>query len=215
MTAFAWFGPKGAASDTERRLLAQFPEVSAETIWNGKFMGAFETYTLDQFPLRDSFRGLKSRFHYGILGQKDNNGIYIAEGSAVKQEYPLNERSLDYALDRFNYLYDKYLSDSRIYAAIVPDKGCYLAERTGNLAMDYEALFDRMEEGMPWAAHIDLRDILSAEDYYRTDTHWRQENLLPVAEKIADAMGVTVPEFTPIKQDRPFYGVYYGQAALP
>ena len=68
---------------------------------------------------------------------------------------------------------------------------------------------------MPWATPIDLTDCLSAEDYYRTDTHWRQENLLPAAQKIAAAMGITVGEFTPVTREEPFYGVYYGQAALP
>ena len=75
-----------------------------------------------------------------------------------------------------------------------------------------------VREQMPWATHIDITDCLTYEDYYRTDTHWRQEKLLPVAEKIAEALGVTKPngnDFTVTQVDRPFYGVYYGQAALP
>ena len=54
-------------------------------------MDKFEEFTLDQFPLRDSFRTLKSLFTYNVLQQKDNNGIYIADGYAAKLEYPLNE----------------------------------------------------------------------------------------------------------------------------
>ncbi|MBO7253124.1 MAG: hypothetical protein J6V25_10925, partial [Oscillospiraceae bacterium] len=55
-------------------------------------------------------------------------------------------------------------------------------------------------------------------DYYRTDTHWRQEQLLPAAAEICQAMGVDSPkgeDYTGIILERPFYGVYYGQAALP
>ncbi len=220
LTAFLWFGPKTEVSEAERRPLAQMPEVTLETVLNGKFMTAFEDYSLDQFPLRDSFRQAKSLFHYYLLGQKDNNGIYIADGYAAKQEYPLNEDSIRYALSRFDHLYQKYLKDSgsAIYMAVVPDKGYYLAQESGHLAMDYEKLFEMLQAGMPWATHVDLTDCLTVEDYYRTDTHWRQERLLTAAQRLCEALDVTAPvaeDYTTVALSRPFYGVYYGQAALP
>lgn len=218
LTAFAWFAPAKEASDAERRPLEQLPQITTQTVLNGSFMKDFEDYSLDQFPLRDSFRTVKSLFHYYVMGQKDNNGIYLADGYAAKQEYPLNEGSIDHALERFSYLYEKYLTESQVYMAVVPDKGYYLAEENGHLAMDYDKLFARMEEGMPWATHIGLTDKLSIGDYYRTDTHWRQENLLDAAGAICEAMGITIPkaeDYEKTALERPFYGVYYGQAALP
>ncbi len=218
LTAFAWFSPAKAMSDSERRPLAQFPAIKLETLADGRFMKNFESYSLDQFPLRDSFRRVKSLFHQYVLGQKDNNGIYLHDGFAAKQEYPLNPDSVNHALGRFNHIYNKYLADSKVYMAVVPDKGYYLAEPNGYLAMDYAAMFASLKQQMPWATHVDITDCLSYEDYYRTDTHWRQEKLLPVAQKLAAAMGVTAPkaeDFTEVKVERPFYGVYYGQAALP
>ena len=179
-------------------------------------MKDFESYSLDQFPLRDSFRTVKSLFHRYALNQKDNNGIYLYYDYAARQEYPLNVDSVNHALERFNHIYEKYLQDSEIYMAVVPDKGYYLAEYAGQLAIEYEAMFDLLEAGMPWAQHIDLTGSLSAGDYYRTDTHWRQEKLLPAAGILCDALGVAPPEeIRPTLLDRPFYGVYYGQAALP
>ena len=218
LTACAWFTPAKETSEAERRPLAQMPEIRGETVLSGSFMTDFEDYSLDQFPMRDTFRQIKSLFHSYVLGQKDNNGIYIADGYAAKQEYPLNEDSVAHALERFNYLYEKYLTNSSIYMAIVPDKGYYLAKESGHLSMDYEKLFALFREGMPWAQHIDLTDCLSYEDYYRTDTHWRQENLLSAAEKLSNALGVRAPgmdAYTVTALERPFYGVYYGQAALP
>ncbi len=216
LTLGAWFLPAKAQSDAERRPLAQMPALEMDAILDGAFMGDFEDYSLDQFPLRDSFRTLKSLFHYYVLGQKDNNDIYLSDGYAVKQEYPLKETSISHALNRFQYLYEKYLTDSKITVALVPDKGYYLAQSSGNLAMDYDRFYAAFERGMPWATHVDLRPALTADSYYRTDTHWRQEALLPAAQAICDALGVTVEEtFTQTTLDRPFYGVYYGQAALP
>ena len=216
----SWFGPRTEISEAERRPLAQMPEIKAETLLNGKFMSQFEDFSLDQFPLRDTFRQVKSLFHYYVLGQKDNNDIYIADGFAVKQEYPYNPESVEHALSRFNYLYEKYLRDSgsEIFMTIVPDKGYYLGESSGHLTMDYQAMFDALGEGMTWAEFVDITDTLEAEDYYRTDTHWRQENILDAAGKLCEALGVTAPkaeDFSLTALERPFYGVYYGQAALP
>ena len=121
---------------------------------------------------------------------------------------------------RLNYVYETYLKErgSRVYAAVVPDKSYYLAEENGYPAMDYGQLFETVKSRMPWATYIDLTESLTAEDYYFTDTHWRQEALLPAAQRLCAGMGVTAPaeaDFNKAQIDRPFYGVYYGQAALP
>ena len=220
LTAFAWFSPAKDTSDAERRPLAQFPVLDASSLSGGKFMTDFESYTLDQFPGRDLFRRLKSLVHYNVLQQKDNNGIYIADGYAAKLDYPINTAAVDHALSRLQFVYDTYLKEqgSKIYMSVIPDKGYYLAEPNGYPAMDYEKLFATVQEKLPFATHIDITEALSTEDYYFTDTHWRQEKLLPAAQKLCSAMGVTAPTqeaFTKTKLECPFYGVYYGQAALP
>ena len=212
LALWAWFIPSKQISEAERRPLAQKPAFSE------KFQTEFEAYSLDQFPLRDGFRRLKSLFHTGVLGQRDNNGIYLTNGTAVKREYPLNPDSVKHAMGRFQKIYDEYLTESRCFYAIIPDKGYYLGEKSGHLTMDYNALYAQMAEGLPWAREIDLRPVLSGQDYYRTDTHWRQENLIPAASVLCEGLGVTPPkaeQFAATPLERPFYGVYYGQAALP
>lgn len=212
LALWAWLIPSKQISEAERRPLAQKPAFSE------KFQTEFESYSLDQFPMRDGFRTLKSLFHTGVLGQKDNNGIYLTDGTAVKQEYPLNPDSVNHAIGRFQRIFDKYLAESRCYYAIVPDKGYYLGKDSGHLTMDYDALCAQMAAGLPWAEEIDLRPTLTGQDYYRTDTHWRQENLLPAAAALCEGLGVSPPraeDFAATALERPFYGVYYGQAALP
>ena len=219
LAVFAWIKPVGEISEAERRPLQQFPELSVQTLLSGKFMTEFEGYTLDQFPLRDDFRQLKSLFHYYVLGQKDNNGIFIRDGHAAKLEYPLNETSVSGALGKFQKIYDAYLKDtgSAVFATVVPDK-CYYLQDAGYLTMDYEKLFSLVREGMPYATYVDLTGALSLQDYYYTDTHWRQERIVEAAGRLCKALGVTVPQigdYTISALERPFYGVYYGQAALP
>ena len=216
LAAFAWLKPPAADSAAERRPLEQFPELSGEKLLSGQFMKDFADYAVDQFPLRDNFRTLNAWLSYYLLGKKDNNGIYLHDGYAAKMEYPMDETSIGNAIARFNELHEMYLTGCDVRFALVPDKGYYLAEDAGALSMDYDALYGRMARELDWAELIDLRDALTVESYYRTDTHWSQEAILPAAEAIADSLGVTVPEFERvITLEKPFYGVYYGQAALP
>ena len=219
LTLAAWFSPAEDMSEAERRKLQQMPQLKTETLLNGKFMSDFESYTQDQFPLRDAFRRLKAVFSYDVLQKKDNSGIYIADGYAAQMEYPLSEKSLEGALTKFDKIYNLYLKDhcGNILFTVVPDKGYYLADENGYLSMDYDRISEAMAQ-LSWAQQVDIRDLLTAEDYYRTDTHWRQEQLLPVAQRLTEALGVTQPrpeDYNVTALERPFYGVYYGQAALP
>ncbi len=220
LTIGAWFGPRTAISESERRPLDQMPALTGKDLLDGSFMGDFEDFSLDQFPLRDTFRRIKSLWHYNVMNQRDNNDIYVADGYAAKLEYPYRPESITYAAQRFQSLYQQYLRQSRgrIFMAVAPDKGYYLAEENGYLAMDYQAMFQDLQQALPWATYVDLTDALSQEDYYTTDTHWRQEALLEASQKLCQAMGVaafTQEELSRITLERPVYGVYYGQAALP
>ena len=220
LTAAAWFAPPKDISEAERRPLKQFPTTNATTLLSGKFMTDFEGYTLDQFPLRDTFRKLKALFHYNALQQKDNNSIYIVDGYAAEMEYPMDTESVERAMRQYNKVYDLYLKDSntKIYNTVVPDKGYYLAKANGYLALDYEALFALVRAKTGWSAWVDVDDCLALTDYYYTDTHWRQEKILPVAQRLLSAMQaepLKETDFTATPMERPFYGVYYGQAALP
>ncbi|MBE6616707.1 MAG: hypothetical protein E7627_02000 [Ruminococcaceae bacterium] len=222
LTLFAWFKPTDDFSDSERRELAKFPAFNAETVFNKDsnktFMKLFESYSLDQFPLRDKFRTLKSYVAFNVFGHMDNNNIYVEDGYAAQLEYPLNEESLDFATGKFGAIYDKFIKQhgANVYFSIVPDKGYFLAAENGYLALDYSEMFALMQEKMDFADYIDITGELELSDYYKTDTHWKQENLLDVAQKIGAEMGTPLSEkYTQTLLDNPFYGVYYGQSALP
>lgn len=218
LSAWCFLKPGDEISESERRRLAGFPQVSADKILNGSFMSEFEEYTLDQFPVRDKFRMLKAVSSKYIFGQKDNNGIYMADGHVSKLEYPLNEKSVTDAAGKLTSIYDRYIkgTNSKVYLSIVPDKNYFLAAKNGYPAMDYSRMFSLMRGNMPYAEFIDITGELETEDYYRTDTHWKQENIADVAGKIVKAMGSSELEGAEIVQaDIAFRGVYCGQSALP
>jgi len=211
--------PPNAHSDTERRTLAQFPKITWDAVLDTSWMQDFEDYTLDQFPLRDTFRRLKAFTHYYIFAQKDNNDIYIAGDVVSKLDFPLREDNVLHAANRFEDMYEKFFkdTDANMYYAVIPDKNYFMAEENGYPALDYDRLLAIMKENMTDFSYIDIFGQLSLGDYYRTDTHWKQESLFGVADTLAGAMGVgdsLNKEFTAVTHT-PFYGVYYGQAALP
>lgn len=218
LTLASWLLPSRDFSDSERRKLAQRPALSLEVISDGSFMTGFEKYTLNQFPLRNQFRTLKAYTIYHVFGQLDNHDIYIKDGYAAKLEYPLHTDSLEHATDQFEYIYEKYLMDKKmdIYLSIVPDKSYFLAEKYGYLSMDYKELCHIMQNSMDYANYIDITKTLDITDYYKTDTHWRQEKLPETAAVLAESMGASISgNYTEYALDLPFYGVYYGQSALP
>ena len=232
LTGAAWFGAPEAVSMTERRELAQAPTLNWETIvakdvldssGNIKearsYKSLFEDYVLDQFPLRDRFRQVKAIFSNYVMQQMDDNNYYIADGYAAELVYPMDELRLNLNLNILTQICQNNLKNNKIYSAVVPDKGYFLAEENGYLTLDYQEMFQKIQAGLPEnVTHIDLTEVLSVEDYYRTDTHWRQEKIVPAAQKIAETMGTKVQteeEYTAQKVENPFYGVYYGFAALP
>lgn len=89
--------------------------------------------------------------------------------------------TLRYA-DKIRIIYDKYLNDNKIYYTIVPSKDF---EMYNNMAKTLNNIID-------FAIYININNILSPDDYYKDDIHWKQENLRPVINKIGAEMNFTI-----------------------
>lgn len=213
---FLFFKEDQTYSNSERRALTLFPTFNKETLFSGKFANNYESYLQDQFPYRDQFRSIKAYSAYHLFQQLDNNGLYYKDGYLSKLEYPLNIKMLNNAANKFNAIIDTYLkdTDTKLYFSIVPDKNYFLAQDT-HLSFDYDVLVNTMVQKMDRLEYINLFPLLSIEDYYFTDTHWRQEKIVDVSVHLLEKMGTMANnEYFLKKVDVPFYGVYVGQAAI-
>ena len=215
LTLACWLHAPNSESLSERRKLAQMPKCTWSAIQSGSFASNFESYTQDQFPLREIFRQAKALFSVKVLGRQDNNRIYESkDGFLAKLEYPMKETSIDYAASRFQAVYDRYLSgNDRVFVALIPDKAAYLEEIP---KLSYADFANRLKEKTPFASFIDLSASLTLDSFYKTDTHWRQEQLRDAAGTVAAAMGkkLTMDYETRLATED-FLGVYAGQSALP
>ena len=200
----------------ERRKLEKMPDISIDKILSGKFSDDFENYNSDQFVFRDNLRKIKNIFHLNVLKQKDVNGYFIEDEVIYKIEYPLNEYSILNASNKMNQIKDKYLNDTnKIYYSIIPDKSYFLKDnKKTHLLLDYDKLITIMNENLKDFNYINLFETLEIEDYYKTDTHWKQENLLKVAEKLSKEMNFYIDNNYEIKSVGDFLGVYYSQLGI-
>ncbi len=200
-------------SITERRKLAKFPEVSIDNILNGKWTKEFENYTQDQFVGRDLFKNVKSFWSINIFRQKDNNKMFEKDSALYKMEYPLSENNVRKNAEKIKNVYDKYLTGKKVYFSIIPEKNYYLNDE--HLLIDYNKIEGIMKDNLESFEYINILDELKLEDYYKTDIHWRQENILKVADKISTSMGEKIVSDIDYEKENvgKFYGTYYGQIA--
>ena len=192
---------------SERRKLQTFPAFTLDS----EYIEKIDKYLLDHFPFRDSFRSIKANYNYKLLNKLDNNDIYLKDNYIFKSEYPTDTKSIDRFINLINKTKTNFNNDN-IYIMIIPDKNYYL-EDDNFLQIDYDYIYKKIDKLN--IKEIDIRNIMSLEDYYETDTHWKQENLDKVVLEMSRVM-----DFDYQKQNYNyniydnFYGVYYGEAAI-
>ena len=218
MCCVQFFNPT-ATSEAERRPLAQFPEeITWENILNKTAINDFEDYSVDQFPFREFFRGIKAHFQLNVLQLKENNGLAVEDDYIVKIEQDFVDTNVNYSVGKLQQYYEQFVKDNggNHYLALIPDKNYFLGKDYGYPSPNYGALTDKVTAALPGMQYVDLFEVLELEDYYYTDTHWSQDQLGDVVDKLAAAMGISdrlSGEYTENRLEG-FKGVYYGQSAL-
>ena len=192
-------------SSFERRKLAQFPKLDAN------FTKNLDDYLLDQFVFRNQLINLNSYINRRILNKIDNNDVYVVGNNIYDKTYPLNEKQTTNFSKKVNYIIDNYCQDSNVYYSVIPDKSKFLYHGK-YLKIDYNKLYNLVTTNTK-GKYINISDNLDIDDYYKTDIHWKQENLTDVAKEIVTSMGKEYKEieYTPIQYNN-FYGALYSKA---
>ena len=200
--------PDKSISNTERRTLANYPELKL----TNEYITKVDKYLLDHFPYRDTFRSIKAKFNYNILNKLDNNDIYLKDNYIFKSNYPTNNKSINNFINKSNKILNNLTPNNNTYIMVIPDKNYYLKENNF-LTIDYNHIYNQIDTlGI---TPIDIRNILELNDYYETDTHWRQENLFKVVEYMDTIMNFNYIKYQYNKNTfNYFYGVYYGESAI-
>lgn len=196
--------PKNKISVSERRALAQFPTLNVQSLLNGQFSSNFDDYSMDQFYKRDEFRKLKIKLDLLLMGNYNNIANY--NDYIFEILYPLNENSVLNLTKKINNIRETYLTqENRVYYSIIPDKSYYIDYN--NLKLDYTKMISIYKNNID-GQYIDLFNLLSLNDYYKTDTHWRQEKIYKVASHLANEMQVQIANNLNYNEVASFSGVY-------
>lgn len=200
--------PDKEISITERRELKELPNFT----FTSEYINQIDKYLLDHFPLRDEHRSIKAKFNYNILNKLENNNIYLKDNNIYKSNYPTNIESINNFINKTNKLKSLLSIDNKTYIMIVPDKNYYLKDKNF-LHIDYNYIYNEVNKLN--ISKIDIRNKLSNEDYYQTDTHWKQENLDKVVYQMSKNMNFNYKKVDYEKKEyNNFYGVYYGESAV-
>ena len=198
-------------SVAERRKLATMPELTTKSLFDGTYFKKFDSYVTDQFVERDAFRKIKIDIELSTKGEYNN--LYLYDDYIIEEIFPLNSNSINNLTNKINYIKDTYLNDnSNIYYTIIPDKNYFVNK--GNLKLDYNKLQDMMKSNLTNLNYINIFDKLTLDNYYKTDTHWKEEDLFNVANTIANQMNFDITNNNVINTVTTFKGTYAGRLSV-
>lgn len=205
--------PDKEVSISERRKLTKFPKIELTTIMNGDFFEDMNDYLVEQFPFRDYFRKIKGIVSKNVFQKQEENGTFIKDDAIYQLNPSLDEKSINHFINLLNKIRTNYIKTNHVYYAIIPDKTYYLKD-SSIPKLEYDKLKLLLNNGLMNMDSIDLFDTLDLDSYYRTDIHWKQEELEKVVTKIKTQMNLE-SAITPMeKKIYPnFYGALYGRIA--
>ena len=76
---------------------------------------------------------------------------------------------------------------NNVCVMLVPDKNYYL-DSDNFLQLEYDYIYSEVSK-IDNINFIDIRDVMELDDYYETDTHWRQEKLDKVVDDLKQKNG--------------------------
>lgn len=164
-------------SDSENRMLAQFPKISFSSLLDGSFLEGLGDYTADQFPGRDAWITLNLKMNMA-LGQKEFNGVYLCEDGYLIQipqepNWVQAERNLA-AAETFAAKYP----DLNMVMTVAPNAVTVLSDllSANAPARDQREDIAWIQSQLDAVQFCDVTDALAAHSdeyiFYKTDHHW-------------------------------------------
>lgn len=139
----------------------------------------------------------------------DENGMMKVGDSWVLAPDEFKADSMTKFANKLTSLKTDYLSGAASIAySVIPDKSFY-AKDSVTAYLDHSEMINTLTPKLSGWTYVEIGDLLSFDDYLKTDGHWRQEQITDVANRLAQAFGYSVSssEFTKQSRDN-FTGDY-------
>lgn len=207
--------PSKAVSQYERRALAQRPNLTVESVINGRFMENFASFMQDQAALRDPLRFLKSSVERGVFRKVENNGVYVVGDRVVDKFYGIRGSLTATAGQRMNEIIAS-LPEPRGFLSMIPTKAQGLLGSDPYLLSDQHQIADPLRDTVK-ATYLDLMDLASTDNevrYYGADPHWTMQGAIQAYHVIARGLGLEpVTDYSFDTLSDAYVGSEYGKAA--
>ncbi len=214
--------PKERFSETEKRYLEQFPDISWDSIVSGQFSQDLERYMADHMPGRTFFVGLNA-YAQLLSGQQPAQEIYLTQsGALVEAPTAWSDAAVHRnmaAIQRFSQYVEGTLS-----MMIVPSAGWLLEDSIAHPAAPYSdpAFIEKIYAMAPDGTKtIDLAALYLAQEdpqnlFYRTDHHWTSYGANLAYEAFCSASGLTstARENFTVETHQDFRGSTYSRSGL-
>lgn len=204
--------PDWEKSEAENRTLTQLPAFSWETLVDGSYTKAVESYFADQFPLRDQWMGLKTRTEY-LLGKREFNGVYLCGDTLISKVEPPPEGQVDKNLSYIDRLAEK--TDATVTVGFIPSAAEVWQDKLPSGAESWD------QSGLLTQSDVDFAGVLAEHAneaiFYRTDHHWTTLGAFYGSNELLTALGrepLKQESFTPETASDAFCGTLYSQSGV-
>ena len=221
MSALFFLVPKSDFSETEKRYLAETPELTWETLSSGQFGSEIETYMADHLPGRDFFVGLNAYFEK-VTGRQIAKDIYAAEDARLVEApvewNPMQAQQNIGAIKLFAETVGQPVD-----MMIVPSAGWAVQDKITGIADPYEDekliqdLYALAGDAVNTVDMVSVYQNLDKDSlYYHTDHHWTSLGAYYAYQTYMQQLD---REFKPqeaftVESVEGFYGTTYSRSAL-
>ena len=140
------------------------------------------------------------------------NKYYTLNGAIYEKIEKVNESGIENNINKINSIYEKYLKNinAKVYFTLIPNKEYYL-ENSENVNKEFNnfenIIIEKLSKNIQY---IPLSDTLNLDSFYKTDMHWKQENLEKTINRILYNMNIKKQSINyEEKSLGDFYGSYF------
>ena len=208
--------PDRTFSPVENRNLSQLPSFSWSALADGSYTADLEKYLEDQFPLRDGWMGLKTRYEY-LLGKREFHNVYLCGDTLMSkiEDASRAEQNMGYLRTLTE------LTDLPVYVGLIPTAAEVWKDKlpAGSENFDQTAYLEQVRSAVPGAVWVDVFGALAGHKdeqiFYRTDHHWTSLGAYYGYAALMSAMGETpAPLGTAETVSEDFYGTLYSASGV-
>ncbi|MBI4856093.1 MAG: hypothetical protein HY818_05055 [Acetobacterium woodii] len=188
--------PDTKMSESENRILTQFPRFSVDSIIDGRYMKKMQKYAADQLVARNFWIYTKTSTDR-FMGKNISNGVYLAKDSSLIENFdPLPAETTALTQTAINNFTERH-PDLNHYFMLVPNAISVDADKLPTAApvLDQNTYINEFTAGLnDKLVFLDPRSILEENKdkqlYYKTDHHWTTLGAWLSFQGVADALGI-------------------------